>query len=182
VASLTNGTGFGHYDRCTAARAHVFVPLATHARFNSKWSDESGLLPADAQRALGRPDHVNLLNFYGAKGLETRTRSFAPDASDVFSGKKTNPFGIETALLWSFGADEKLLDDFEGPAAKIGTRTIHDATVEKFEDVVFGTEKLFDHVPHQTSVLTIGANLTGVSPFALDLLFGTPRTGTTSIP
>jgi len=165
------GTGYGHYDRWIAAKAHVFIPLATHNRFNSKWPDEKWLLPGDAQRAIGQAEHAALLNFYGATALRIRNTGKPLDAYDILSGRKMNPLGIETSLLWDWSSGGKILDDFEGPTAKIGTRTLHDATIERFEDVVFGTEKLWAHVPHQTRVLTIGANLTGVSPFAYELAF-----------
>jgi hypothetical protein len=164
------GTGFRHYDRSKAAGAMVFVPGCIHNRFNRTWSaDDGGLLPADLPRVHSRTDHEQLMIEYVGGLFEWKLRDVVA-RSALFDGRGVNTLGHEASLQWKWGAQRKVLDDFELPTkATIGPRTLHDCEVKAFADVDLDGAPADVHTPHQTSIAALIKNAPAPVAVAIEI-------------
>jgi hypothetical protein len=167
------GTGFRHYDRATAPKAMAFIPFCDHNRFNNTWStDETGVIPSDVARLHSRADHRQLLIEYVGGLFEWKLLGVSAKAN-LFDGFASNSLGHDVSLQWAFGAQTKVVEDFEKPAGTIGTRTINQADVVSFADVVAKGSKIEPNTSHQTAILAIAENLASPAQAALTLEFPT---------
>jgi hypothetical protein len=165
------GTGFRHYDRATAPKAMVYVPFCDHNRFNDIWSaDESGVIAADVARLHSRPDHRQLLIEYVGGLFEWKLLG-ATGKAILFNGRGSNSLGHDVSQQWEFGAQTKVVEDFEKATGTIGTRTVKSADVGRFADVQVNAAKLAPNTSHQTSILAVQANLPSPPPTVLELDF-----------
>jgi hypothetical protein len=163
------GTGFRHYDRAVAPKAMVYVPFCNHNRFNDTWSaDEFGITASDAARLHSRDDHRKLLIEYVGGLFEWKLLG-AKGKSSLFNGRGTNSLGHNVSLQWGFGAQTKLIEDFEKTTGTIGTRTIQSADVLPFADVQVSGAKLEPNTSHQTSILAVKDSLPGPAPAVLEI-------------
>lgn len=165
------GTGFRHYDRATAPKAMAYIPFCDHNRFNDTWSaDESGVIPTDVARLHSRADHRQLLIEYVGGLFEWKLLGIASKAN-LFDGFASNSLGHDVSLQWAFGAQTKVVEDFEKPAGTTGTRTVTKADVMAFADVVVSGSTLEPNTSHQTAILAVNENLATPAPTVLTLEF-----------
>jgi len=165
------GTGFRHYDRATAPRAMVYVPFCDHNRFNDIWSaDEHGFIPTDVARLHSRADHRQLVIEYVGGLFEWKLLGVKGKAN-LFNGRAANSLGHDVSIQWAFGAQTKVVEDFEKPTGTIGTRKVVDADIALFADVKVKGAKLEPNTSHQTTILAVIENIPGPAPTTLDLEF-----------
>jgi hypothetical protein len=163
------GTGFRHYDRATAPKAMVYVPMCSHNRFNDTWSaDEHGVVAADVARLHSRADHRQLAIEYIGGLFAWKLLGTAGKAA-LFNGLATNTLGHDVSQQWAFGAQTKVVEDFEKAAGTTGTRTINSSDLAAFANVEVSGKKLAPNTGHQTNILATHANLADPNRMVLEL-------------
>ena len=164
------GTGFRHYDRASARKAMVYIPFCDHNRFNDTWStDESGVLAGDIAKLHSRADHRQLLIEYAGAALEWQLTGTV-SKSALFTGRASNSLGHDVSLQWCFGPALDTLETFEGNNM-VAVRTVANADIAPYPDIVAKGAKLEPHTSHVTKILAVAENLAAAPPPALKLEF-----------
>jgi hypothetical protein len=187
------GTGFRQYDRSTAHKAMVFLPLCCHTRFNRTWNDfgidlarsqghpagsqlEGGeVLPSDT---LSTPLHEALAKEYiGGFFSLVLNKDFG--LRDLFDNSLQNAAGKPAAIQWSFGSLLELIDEFDAsnssatlPAASSRTKL---APLTPPASAAVGTRDR--HVPHDTNALVIDVAGVGAPTATVRYALAAPASG-----
>ena len=115
------GTGFRFYDRATVEKAFVFVPGATHNRFNTQWGTE-GKVDASSPKILPPARHQLLLKGYMTAFLQAAIEGRG-EQLDYFKGELKLPQASTTEVHASYRPDaaaapaRRTIDDFESSAS-----------------------------------------------------------------
>jgi Chlorophyllase enzyme len=151
------GTGFRFYDRATVEKAMVFVPRATHNRFNTVWGTD-GKLDANNPILLDDATHHNLLVGYMTAFLEVHIEGKA-EQNDYMKGEITLPQASSVALQTQYRPDvaaapgRLTLDDFEtnpAPALSSLNGTVTFANIDGGAPTENTLGVLDPNSPHQT--------------------------------
>jgi hypothetical protein len=111
------GTGFRFYDRATVEKAHVFIPHATHNRFNTLWGTE-GKVDSSSPLVLDATTHHKLLVGYMTAFLEVHIEGKA-EQNDYMKGEIKLPQAAGVEVHTQYRPDpaaappRRTLDDFE---------------------------------------------------------------------
>jgi hypothetical protein len=116
------GTGFRHYDRASCQKSLIFVERCCHNSFNEVWQKDGlddDLDPADIGGPNGLVDeatHQQIAKEYIAgqfdwwlKNVPARSTAL----SALFTGATPSATGLKTSVLWSFGPQHRLLENFQ---------------------------------------------------------------------
>jgi hypothetical protein len=156
------GTGFRFYDRATVEKAFVFIPAATHNRFNTLWGTEVRV-DAASPKVLTSPQHELLLKGYMTAFLQAifdgRTEQL-----DYFKGEIKLPQATGLEVHTSYRVDPvttpRTVDDFEtNPATNQSSIGGAVSSANLAAGPVENTLGTIDvHSPHQTRGLQLAWN------------------------
>jgi hypothetical protein len=165
----TSGNGFRLYDRSECDRAMVFIPRATHDRFNTVWATNEAVewpttrngitLPGVPDRALSKPTHEALAKEFIGGFFDLILNGNAAE-QPRFRDEIKSPTGVSVSHQWHFATATEPVDNFIDPtAADLGSRTLPAAAaVSEFAPLSPATER-DEKVPHddQSCILTTSA-------------------------
>ncbi|HYP09281.1 MAG TPA: hypothetical protein VER03_23860 [Bryobacteraceae bacterium] len=166
------GSGFRLYDRAACDKAMVYIPRATHARFNTVWAgvedNEGGewaaienavALPGVPVRALDLLTHQALANEFVGGFFDLILNGNAAEQAR-FRNEVRSPTGAAISHQWRFGALAEPIDNFNDDInADRGSRTLSvAASILEFAPIAPVTARDL-RVPHQdrSCVLTTAA-------------------------
>lgn len=179
------GTGFRHYDRALCQKSLIFVQRCCHNSFNSVWHRdgvEGGVDPADkagpTPRLVNEARHQDIAKEYIGGQFEWWLKNVPARAtalSALFNGATPSATGLTAAVLWSFGPQFKLLDNFEALLVSPtgGTFTLNGGMVinDLGTTVAALPPTSVDNALQQTN-LAHGDRSAGTSPFGVELTLG----------
>ncbi len=165
------GNGFRLYDRSECSKAMVFVPSATHDRFNTVWAaneavewatTENGItLPGVPVQALAKPTHEALAKEFIGGFFDLILNGNAAE-QPRFRNELKSPTGVAISHQWHFATATEPLDNFnDNTNSDLGTRTLTvAATVEEFAPLTPLTAR-DERVPHNDQSCTIATATAG---------------------
>lgn len=179
------GNGFRLYDRAECDKAMVFIPCATHDRFNTVWATNEEVewplsrygvdLPGVPARALGKSTHEALAKEFIGGFFDLILNGNAAEQAR-FRNEVKSPTGAAISHQWQFATASEPIDTFTGTAADFGARTLPaGATVERFAPLtpVAGRDEKIPHDDHACILATASAGTPAIAyEFAGDLPVG----------
>jgi hypothetical protein len=177
------GTGFRHYDRASCQKSLIFVERCCHNSFNSIWhgdglegdidqADRTGASP----RLIDETRHREIAKEYIGGQFEwwlknVPARSTALSA--LFTGATPSATGLTTSVLWRFGPQLRLLENFEpmGPAGN--TIALNGGmTVNELGIAVTGLPPTLKNNALQQTLVAHGDRSTGTPPVSVEVTLG----------
>jgi len=180
----TGGNGFRLYDRCECDRAMVFIPRATHDRFNTVWAANEAVewpttrngitLPGVPDRALSKSTHEALAKEFIGGFFDLILNGNAGE-QPRFRDEIKSPTGASVSHQWHFATATEPVDNFTNPAAAdLGVRTLPaGAAVSVFAPLNPPTER-DEKVPHDDQACVLTTSAAGKPTIVYEFTAGAP--------
>lgn len=182
----TGGNGFRLYDRAECSKAMVFVPCATHSRFNTVWAakQEEGewptkrkgiTLPGVPDRALPKSDHEALAKEFIGGFFDLILNGNAAE-QPRFRNEIKSSTNTSISHQWHFASATEPIDNFSSSAASdLGVRTLPaaGAAVSVFAPLKPVTPR-DERVPHDDKATILTTSAAGKHTFVYEFTSGAP--------
>jgi hypothetical protein len=180
----TGGNGFRLYDRSDCNKAMVFIPRATHDRFNSIWAANEAIewpttkegiaLPGVPARALSKSTHESLAQEFIGGFFDLILNSNAVE-QPRFRGEIKSPTGASVAHQWHFASATEAIDNFTSTSASdLGVRTLPaGAAVSVFAPLKPVTTR-DERVPHDDHACILNTSAAGKPTIIYEFTTGAP--------
>ncbi len=166
------GSGFRLYDRSQCDKAMVYVPFATHDRFNSVWAPRittvewksvaSGIsLPGVPDTAVNEATHQTLAREFMGGFFDLILNGNANEQAR-FRNEVQSPTAVSIAHQWHFASAIAPVDNFDNAATPdLGSRTLPaNASVERFAPLTPANDR-DEKVPHDDNACVISTSAAG---------------------
>jgi hypothetical protein len=177
------GNGFRLYDRTECDKAMVFIPRATHDRFNTVWaaneevewptSKDGVTLPGVPDRALSKSTHEALAKEFIGGFFDLILNGNSGEQAR-FRNEVKSPTGAAISHQWQFATASQPIDTFTGTAPDFGTRTLPaGATVERFAPLTPVASR-DEKIPHDDNACILTTSSAGTPAIVYEFTGGPP--------
>ncbi|MCC6265300.1 MAG: hypothetical protein IT169_17135 [Bryobacterales bacterium] len=179
-----NGSGFRLYDRAACDKAMVFVPRATHSRFNSVWTahetegewpvlDGGVALPGVPARALSEAMHLDLAREYIGGFFDLILNGNAAE-QPRFRNEIRSGTAQAVSHQWQFALATDPVDHFDGPPPPSVVRTLAPtANIREFAPLIPAAGR-DERVPHEDHACTLATAAVGTHTFIYEFPANAP--------